>query len=68
MTKNAYESQRPSVPIARSDDHVLTYNRVTRELFDRCGDTVSYVGHATGDTQRDVAMWMRWLRVPDGRE
>ena len=68
MTEEAYASTRPSVPIARSGEHVLMYNRVTRELFDRCGDAVSYVGRATGDTQRDVARWMRWMHVPQDRE
>ena len=59
-----YASTRPSVPVARSEGHVLMYNRVTRELFDRCDGRLSYVGRASGDTQRDIACWMRWMHRP----
>lgn len=53
----------PSIVITESDGHALVYNRVTRELFDRVGDRISYVGRASGDTQRDIATWMRWMQT-----
>lgn len=63
MTERETPETRTSIVIASHGDHECRYNRLTRELFDQCGGELRYVCRGSGDTERDVASWLRWLRT-----
>lgn len=55
------KAYRCTTTVARMDGHECRVNRLTGDVYDRCGETLSYVGRSCGDDDADVCAWMAWM-------
>ena len=59
------KAERCTDTVARLGDHECRVNKFTKDVFDRVGREVWYVGQSSGDVERDVERWRRWLGISE---